>query len=159
MLFKTLAGLLAGNTALTMLVTGSEDAMTVTLIPKPRMMREGEEARATPMILTGAAAELDAGFCDKLASFVDGHKSLDEQFEVTATVLEAAKKASAEKAAKGVTKTAKAATAKPETAAAKSPPGSDHEHEDDDGNDDGNVGGEAASAAAASSAAPANLFA
>lgn len=157
MLFKTLAGLLAGNTALTLLVTGSEDAMTVTVIPKPSKTSEGTAALATPMSLTHTAAELDEGFVELLGKFSASRKSLAEQYEVTDTVLEAAKKASAEKAAKGVTKTAKAATTKPETAH-KTPSDSDPEDEDADGSDGGNVGGEAAPAAAPG-AAPANLFA
>lgn len=158
MLFKTLAGLLAGNTALTILVTGSEDAMTVTVIPTPSKTGEGTTALATPMSLTHTAAELDEGFVELLGKFSASRKSLAEQYEVTDTVLEAAKKASAEKAVKGVTKTAKAATTKPETAAAKTPPGSDPENEDDDGNSGG--GGDVdAPATAAPGAAPANLFA
>lgn len=118
MIFTKIAELLAGNTAVTLLVTGNKDALNVTLIPKPSKTGEGVEALGTPMILSGTAAELDAGFADLIGQFDVKQKSLAEQFEATAAVIEAAKKASSEKAAKAVTSTAKSAAKKPGATAA-----------------------------------------
>lgn len=153
MFFKSLAGLLAGNTAVTLLVTGTEEAMTVTVIPKPSKTGEGMEALSTPMSLTGSAAELDEGFCGYLEKFTSAIKSLEEQFDATATVLNAAKKASAEKAVKGVSKAAK--TSEPASSAAHGSTDTDPENPDDEG---GNAS-ESGTAPPAPASNPDNLFA
>lgn len=154
MLFNRIAHLLAGNAAITLLITGSAEAMTVTLMPKPVKTGDGREALATPMVLTGTADELDAGFCDLVEKFANKRKTLAEQFEATDAVLEAAKKASTEKAAKAVTKTAKT-IAKPSVAAA------DPSDDDDEaGSETGNANGAEKSVPQDSSLTPSsNLFA
>lgn len=159
MIFKTLCGLLASNIAVNLMVTGTEDKMTVTVIPKPAKTGEGKEALSQPLVLTGSAAELDAEFATLLGRFDNSRKSLIEQFEATEAVLEAAKKASAEKAAKGVTKAAAKASTKGATAAAANPDGGGEGNMD--GEDEGIPGStaQAGQPAAAATEPPANLFA
>lgn len=161
MLFKKLAGLLAGNTAVTLLVTGNEEAMTVTVIPKPSKTGEGMEGLATPLALTGSAAELDAEFCDLLEKFSNQRLSLAEQLEATTTVLEAAKRASAEKAAKAVAKSAKSATTKVAPVAGSSCGASCGDDETGgDGEDDGEGGTTAEAVGQQAQTTPSsNLFA
>ena len=127
-MFKQLAGLLANNAAITLMLTGKADAMTVTVIPKPAKAVEGQQALSTPLVLNGTAEELDEGFAGIVDTFTATRKSLAEQYEATAAVLEAAKKKSAGEAAKGVTKSARAV--------AKSSAASDPDDGDGDGNDD-----------------------
>jgi len=126
-MFKQLASLLANNTAVTLILTGSAEKMTVTVIPKASKTVQGQDALSTPLVLTGSADELDAGFADLVTGFSDKRKSLAEQFEATAAVLEAAKKSSAESAAKGIAKTAKAATGTSKA----TPPASGDDDEDE----------------------------
>lgn len=108
-MFAKLAGLLANNQSVTLLLSGNPDEITVTVLPKPAKVKEGQEALATPLVLTGTPAELDESFADLVAQFTDKRKSLAEQFAATESVLEAAQKASVAKATKGVTATAKSA--------------------------------------------------
>lgn len=126
-MFKQLAGLLANNTAVSLLISGSAEAMTVTVVPKIAKALEGQGALATPLVLNGSAEELDNGFSDLVANFTSDRLSLAEQYQATASVLEAAKKESASKAAKGIAKSAKAVSAKP---ASSSDEGGDDEEED-----------------------------
>lgn len=161
MIFKTLSCLLAGNTAVNLMVTGTEDKMTVTVIPKPAKTGEGNEALSQPLVLTGSANELDAEFATLLGRFDNSRKSLIEQFEATEAVLEAAKKASAEKAAKGVTKAAAKASTKAATAAAPEPNGKGDGEGNMDGEDE-DIPGNASQASpppAGATEPPANLFA
>lgn len=128
-MFKQLAGLLANNTAVTLMLTGTPEKMTVTVIPKAAKAAQGQEALSTPLVLTGSAEELDEGFADLVLNFSDKRKSLAEQFETTAAVLDAAKKSSAENAAKGISKTAKAAAGASKAESGKN--GEDHNDDDD----------------------------
>lgn len=152
MLFKKLAGLLAGNAAITLLVSGTEAAMTVTVLPKPSKSGEETAALATPMVLQGSADELDAEFFDLLDKFSGARKSLAEQFEATAAVIEAAKKESAGKAAKTVAKTAKAT----DTTVKGAPPESDGDDEEPGDGDD--VGGTVKAEPQSNANPPNNLF-
>ncbi len=140
MLFKSLAGYLAGNLAVTLSVASAEDGkLRVTVLPKPRQKTEGDGAAlATPLVLTGSPDELDANFEQLVATHVRAQQSLAEQLEATTAVIEAAKKAASSKAAKAVSKPA--ATAKAASA------------EDDDG-DAGNTPAPAATALAPAPAA------
>ena len=126
-MFKQLAGLLANNTAVSLLISGSAEAMTVTVVPKIAKALEGQGALARPLVLNGSAEELDNGFSDMVANFTSDRQSLAEQYQATASVLEAAKQESASKAAKGIAKSAKAVSAKP---ASSSDEGGDDEEED-----------------------------
>lgn len=155
MIFTKLAGLLAGNSAINLLITGTAEALSVTVIPKPAKAEEGQEALSTPLNLTGTAAELDAEFATYLESYTGARKSLAEQFEATAAVLEAAKKESANKAVTAVTKTAKSVKAPP---AAKAEQSDNSDTGDDGGDGTGNSVAPASASAAATPAAPDNLF-
>lgn len=151
MFFKTIAGLLAGNTAVTVMVTGTAEEMTVTIIPKPAKVEPGREALNTPLSLTGSAEELDAGLPEILGKFSASRKSLAEQFDETDAVLAAAKKAAGEKAVKAVT-----SAAKPAAKAAASAPKVGAE---EGGGSDDDTDGVGAAAPGAASVAPDNLFA
>ena len=122
-MFKQIASLLTANTAVTILITGSAEAMTVTVIPKQAKQAQGQEALSTPLVLNGTADELDEGFSTLITKFTSARQSLEEQFEATAAILDAAKQDAAKKAVKGVTKSAKAAC--------ETPPEPDDEDSDD----------------------------
>ena len=99
------------------------DAMVVVVMP------EGEAkdtALRQPLVMAAAAAELDAGFAEHLATYTGAHASLAEQVAATTAILGEAQKAQVTKATKALS--GKAGRSSP--AAAKSSP--DEDAEDDD---------------------------
>lgn len=151
MFFKTIAGLLVGNTAVTVMVTGTTEEMTVTIIPKPAKVEPGREVLGKPFSITASAEELDAEFCQALSNTAVKRQSVAEQFDALDMVLEAAKKAAGEKAVKAVT-----SAAKPAAKAAASAPKVGAE---ESGGSDDDTDGVGAAAPEAASVAPDNLFA
>jgi PRTRC genetic system protein E len=96
-MFAELKPLLDNCTSITLvLVNGTDDTVNVTVIPKAK---DGQNALlSTPLALTGTVAELDAQFAQLVTSYSAKRTSLAEQFEATATILEAAKQESAKSA-------------------------------------------------------------
>lgn len=105
MFFSEISGLLANSSVITVSVADAGAGnITVTVIPKPKSSDTG--ALSAPLCLTGTTEELDAQFARLVGNYSAALQSLDEQLEAAKAVIEAAKKESATKAAKAVTKPA-----------------------------------------------------
>jgi PRTRC genetic system protein E len=137
-----------------MIVSADEKTgrLTVSVLPKPKKDM-GEPALVKDLTLTATPEEFDAGFVEALRGYREKRQSLTEQAEATNEVLEAAKSASAKKAAEAMTKAAKLAqTAKaspaPETKATTN----------DEGEGGGRSGDQAVSPPTATPGEPLALF-
>lgn len=145
MLFKTLAGYLAGNDAVGLSITDSQGGkVRVIVTPKPRLSTDAAGALATPLVLTGTADELDQEFSALVAGHIAAQRSLAEQLEATTAVLAAAKKAAGSKAAKAVS------SVKPTAGTSSGNDGND----DDNGEGSAGCGCTQPASAAAASVAP-----
>ncbi len=81
------------------LAAGSDDTLSVTVIPKAK---DGQNAvLSTPLALTGTLAELDAEFAGLVTGFAAKRITLAQQLEATETILEAAKQEAAKSAVSG----------------------------------------------------------
>ena len=120
-MFAELKPLLDNCSSVTIvLAAGSDDTLSVTVIPKAK---DGQNAvLSTPLALTGTLAELDAEFAGLVTGFVAKRTTLAQQLEATETILEAAK----QEAAKSAVSVKKKALPKPSSGVT----------DDDDGNDD-----------------------
>ncbi|MBI2770528.1 MAG: PRTRC system protein E [Burkholderiales bacterium] len=137
--------------------TGADKArLSIVLMP---VAKEGQDAALShPVKLEGTVDEIEAGFENAMAKYATARANLTEQLDATLTLLDAAQKSSAAKAAeglKGKTKTpAKAPGVKP--AATTADPLESDDHDEDTVVDD--EGGEGpATAAPAAAPAPAAL--
>ena len=118
---------LCKSAVLTLTISAEEKAgvMTVNVVPKPKN-DPAEAALAQPLSLTATPAEFDADFVRALSGYVAKRASLLAQAEATSEVLDAAKDASAKKAAEAAKK-----ASKPAVQAARKPEVSGENPEDD----------------------------
>jgi PRTRC genetic system protein E len=70
---------------------GKDGLLKVCVVPLADSSKEA--ALAQPLILTGSAADLDAGFADAVSTYEASRNTLVAQVEATTAILEAAKKA------------------------------------------------------------------
>jgi len=105
---------IARTAVLTLTVSADEKSgqMTINVIPKPKKDL-GEPALAKPLSITATPEEFDAGFGQALLGYQASRLTLQEQVEATNEVLEAAKSASAKKAADAAIKASKPQTKEP----------------------------------------------
>ena len=98
---------LATTATLSMVISADEKSgtLTISVMPKPKKDM-GEAALTKDLTLTATPAEFDSGFVAGLAGYRQARDGLIEQAEATREVLEAAKHATAKKAAQAVTKAA-----------------------------------------------------
>jgi len=139
---------LATTATLAMVISADEKrgTLTISVMPKPKK-DVGEPALTKDLTLTATPAEFDGGFVAALTGYREARAGLIEQAEATKEVLQAAKEATAKKAADATTKASKPA-AKPASSA-------------DDGDEDGadEAGGESPTTAAQTTVgAQPNLF-
>lgn len=109
MFFSSIKRLLQGNDAVRVDLSTDGELITVTVQP---MASKGasEGALKLPLVLTGTADELDAGFVDAISQFSSVRKSLADQLAQTKAVLESATKQSAATAVKAIQKNGAPAT-------------------------------------------------
>ena len=142
---------LATTATLSMVISADEKrgTLTISVMPKPKK-EMGEPALTKDLTLTATPIEFDAGFVAALKGYRQAREGLIEQAEATKEVLDAAKEATAKKAAEATTKASRPAarpTATPPSAA------------DQDDNDAEEAGGEAPTTAAQTTVgAQPNLF-
>jgi len=154
MLFKSLTPLLAGVASLSLILTaGKNGDIHVAVIPVPKEDGHDDAALKEPLTLTASPDELDEKFVEAMAKFTGARSGLEEQLDVTLSVIGAATKAAATKANTAVRKGAAKAAA-PAVKVSPALCGN---------NDDDNEGGDGADTptSATASAAPAvevNLF-
>ncbi len=153
-MFKSILPLLAGCTSLSLIIVpGDNDELTVSVIPLADKESKVDPVINTPVSLTGTAEELDAKFASLLATHTANRASLEEQLEVTASIMDAAKKDSAAKAAGAIKKGSKPVVPKTGVTAGAVGNGSD-----DDGEHGDNAAPAAPTSAAGAAAAELNLF-
>jgi len=112
---------LATTATLSMVISADEKrgTLTISVMPKPKKDC-GEAALTKDLTLTATPAEFDGGFVAALSGYRQARAGLIEQAEATKEVLDAAKEATAKKAAEATTKASRPAakpTATPPSAA------------------------------------------
>jgi PRTRC genetic system protein E len=109
-MFVSIEPLLRSCTKLTLSLQMKGDDMVVFVKPEGSAK---DAAMLQPLVLTAAAAELDAGFADALAGYTGVRASLADQVAATTAILEAAQKTQVSKATKALSggKTKPATTA------------------------------------------------
>lgn len=103
-MFKQIHRILANCKSVSIIVTGNGEKLTLTVMPTPKATGDLAAVLATPLQISGTPDELDTGLGDALSKYTVSHQSLSEQVDATLAVIEAAKKATTEKAAAAVTK-------------------------------------------------------
>jgi len=101
-MFQELVPLVAACDKVVLTLTMKGDAMAVVVAPV--VSKAADAALATPLALTAQPAELDEGFAQAIASVSVSHRSLAEQVEATASILNAATSAQSTKAQKALSK-------------------------------------------------------
>jgi PRTRC genetic system protein E len=105
---------IATTATLALLISADETSgkLTINLVPKPRK-DIGEAALTKDLTLTATPEEFDNEFVEALRGYRGARQRLIEQAEATREVLDAAKSASAKKAADAVSKASKPAANQP----------------------------------------------
>jgi PRTRC genetic system protein E len=121
-MFAALASILGTNQTLDISITapGADGIMKV--IVKPQLVKGSNAALAQPLALAASPQELDADFVGTLMQYAAERTSLQQQVNVTATIIADAKASEVGKASKAIKSSTKSST-KPETG--------------EDGNDEG----------------------
>lgn len=114
-MFVALKPLLAQSQSLTLVLTESNNAITVTVLPK---VKDTSNGMAQPLCLTATAEELDAGFVEAITGFAVTRQSLADQIAIATAELDKSRN----KVAAGKTKKG--------TSAGKDEPDLDDEDED-----------------------------
>ncbi len=131
-MFAELKPLLDSCSSVTIvLAAGSDDTLSVTVIPKAKNAQNA--VLSTPLALAGTMAELDTEFAGLVIGFAAKRTSLTEQLEATQTILEAAKQEAAKSAVTGKKKSS------PKLASTSSLCCTGDSDDDDGGNDDDDV--------------------
>jgi PRTRC genetic system protein E len=101
-MFTALASIFGENEEITVKITapGKDGRMKVVIMPKTE--KGSNIALAQPLALAATPQELDEGFVGTLMEFGASRTGLKEQVAVTATIIEAAQKSEAGKAAKAL---------------------------------------------------------
>lgn len=129
-MFAAIASILSPNQTLDLSITLAADG-SMKVIVKPQLVKGTNVSLAIPLALSATPQELDTDFVGSLMQYSGQRTSLQQQVEVTATIMAEAKATEVTKASKAIKSNAKPA-AKPA-----SNTGDDHEDGDNDG-DDGN---------------------
>ncbi|AEI83121.1 hypothetical protein CNE_BB2p03260 (plasmid) [Cupriavidus necator N-1] len=101
-MFQELVPLVTACDKVVLTLTMKGDAMAVVVAPV--VSKAADAALATPLALTASPAELDEGFAQAISSVSVSHRSLAEQVEATASILNAATSAQSTKAQKALSK-------------------------------------------------------
>lgn len=101
-MFQELVPLVAACDKVVLTLTMKGDAMAVVVAPV--VSKAADAALATPLALTASPVELDEGFAQAIALVSVSHRSLADQVEATASILNAATSAQSTKAQKALSK-------------------------------------------------------
>jgi PRTRC genetic system protein E len=130
-MFAALASILSPNQTLDLSITLAADG-SMKVIVKPQLVKGTNVSLAIPLALSATPQELDADFVGSLMQYAGQRTSLQQQVEVTATIMAEAKATEVTKASKAIKSNAKPA--------AKSTSNAGDDHEDGDNGDDGDDG-------------------
>lgn len=128
-MFAALASILSPNQTLDLSITLAADG-SMKVIVKPQLVKGTNVSLAIPLALSATPQELDADFVGSLMQYAGQRTSLQQQVEVTATIMAEAKATEVTKASKAIKSNAKPA--------AKSASNAGDDHDDGDNGDDGN---------------------
>lgn len=146
-MFLALASILGPNQTLDFSVTVGADG-NMKVIVKPQLAKGSNIALAVPLALVATPQELDAEFVSTLMQYASERTSLQQQVEVTTTIIAQAKASEVGKATKAI----KAGPKQPNTTGDDSASDADDNHGDDDA---GGANGILDDAPASTTAAPA----
>jgi PRTRC genetic system protein E len=131
-MFAALASILSPNQTLDLTITLTADG-SMKVIVKPQLVKGSMVSLAIPLALAATPQELDTDFVGTLMQYAGHRTSLQQQVDVTATIMAEAKATEVTKASKSISKS----SAKPAANAA-SDAGDGQDDDDNDGNGDGN---------------------
>ena len=131
-MFAALASILSPNQSLDLSITLAADG-SMKVVVKPQLVKGTNVALAVPLALVATPQELDTDFVGALMQYAGERTSLQQQVDVTTTILAEAKKTEVTKASKSISKSNTKSSANTTTAAGEE--SDDESREDDDGND------------------------
>ena len=102
-MFAALASILPPNQTLDLTITVTAEGL-MKVVVKPQLVKGTNASLATPLALSATPQELDTDFVDTLMQFAGHRTSLQQQVDVTATILAEAKATEVTKASKAITK-------------------------------------------------------
>lgn len=101
-MFTALAGIIGENEEITVKITGAGKDGRMKVMVMPKVAKGSNLALAQPLAMAASPEELDCGFVGALMEFGASRTSLAEQVAVTTTIMGAAQKTEAGKAAKAL---------------------------------------------------------
>lgn len=107
-MFAALASILAPTQSLDLSITLAADG-SMKVIVKPQLVKGSNISLAIPLALSATPQELDTDFVGSLMQYAGERKSLQQQVDVTATILAEAKASEVGKASKAIKSSAKPA--------------------------------------------------
>jgi len=105
-MFAALASILGPNQTLDISITAGADGV-MKVIVKPQLVKGSNAALALPLALSATPQELDADFVGTLMQYAGERTSLQQQVDVTTTILAEAKASEVGKATKSIKSSAK----------------------------------------------------
>jgi PRTRC genetic system protein E len=135
-MFAALASILSPNQTLDLSVTLTADG-SMKVIVKPQLVKGSNVSLAIPLALAATPQELDTDFVGSLMQYAGHRTSLQQQVEVTATIMAEAKATEVTKASKAISNSTAKAAAK-----AASEAGGDDDDNDDQGDGNDTLGGD-----------------
>jgi PRTRC genetic system protein E len=100
-MFASLASILSANQTLDLSITHAADG-SMKVIVKPQLVKGGNISLAIPLALVATPQELDADFIRYLMQYAGERTSLQQQVEVTTTIIAQAKASEVGKASKAM---------------------------------------------------------
>lgn len=129
-MFVALASILSPNQTLDLEITLTANG-SMKVIVKPQLDKGSNPSLAIPLALAATPQELDTDFVGSLMQYAGERTSLQQQVEVTSTIIAAAKATEVTKASKAISKSNGTPSAK---AVSEAGDGGDHD-DDGEGND------------------------
>ena len=102
-MFAALASILSPNQTLDLSITLTADG-SMKVVVKPQLVKGSNVSLAIPLALAATPQELDTGFVGSLMQYAGQRTSLQQQVEVTATIIAEAKATEVTKASKAISK-------------------------------------------------------
>lgn len=102
MFFTSIASFLQANQTIDVSIGAVAADGRMKVVVKPQLAKGSTAALAQPLALAATPQELDAGFAAALTQFNGNRQSLQQQVDVTSTIIEDAKQVEVSKASKAI---------------------------------------------------------
>lgn len=102
MFFTSIASFLQANQTIDVSIGAVAADGRMKVVVKPQLTKGSTAALAQPLALVATPQELDAGFASALTQFNGNRQSLQQQVDVTSTIIEDAKQVEVGRAAKAI---------------------------------------------------------